>query len=97
MTDADRDRREFVAPVRPQNLLWLVIAAGVAVGIALHGTPHILFNYTYQETYPDRDGKRQRLYMECEYLGWHSQRVLPVDHRCPLFKLLKAPEETVHG
>ena len=77
-------RRARVAWVRASHMLWApIVLGGLLVGL-LVGTPHVLMTYTYS------DGFFGRVYHSCDYLGQHSQRVIPNDGRCPIIRLLKA-------
>ena len=73
------------APFRIRHFIWLVVLAALGIGVALYGTPHLRYIYTYTNAY------EQPYYLSCDYVGWSSQRIIPRGGRCPLFKLLKSP------
>ena len=77
-----------IALIRPRHFIWLAVLAVLGIGMVLFGTPHLRYIYTYTNGY---DG--QPVYLTCDYIGWHSQRFIPGDGRCPLIKLLKYPQE----
>ena len=68
-------------------MLWApVLAAAMLTGLVL-GTPHLRLVYTYAG--PDS----APYYRRCDYVGLHSQRVIPADGRCPLIQLLRPRRE----
>lgn len=73
--------------VRPRQFVWLAALIGIVMGVAVFGTPHIRYIYRYTGSYENP------YYLTCDYAGWHSQRFVPDDGRCPLFKFLKAQRE----
>lgn len=73
-------------PIRLRHLTWLVILTGLGIGAVLYGTPHLRYIYIYTNTYG------QPYYLSCDYIGWHTQRVVPRDGRCPIIQLLKSQQ-----
>jgi hypothetical protein len=69
--------------VRPSKLLWVPALGAIALSLTLYGTPHLLWSYHYTGT-PD-----DKTYLDCLYLGRHSQRVLPIDGDCPIILFFK--------
>ena len=72
-----------VSPVRPRHMIWLAVLGSLWFGVQLYGTPHLRFIYTYKEF------SGHRFYLTCQYAGLHSQKIIPVHGRCPLFVFLK--------
>jgi len=71
--------------VRLRNFVWLALLASIAGCTSGFGTLHVRYIYTYT-------GKASEpYYHRCDYAGWYSQRILPRNGQCPLFRLLKAP------
>ena len=82
------------ALVRPKSLLWLAVVGGLVWAAAEFGSPHLRFQYTYYATGAPSGAEAGRRYVSCDYVGLHSRRVIPRNGRCPMFRLLKAPEGT---
>lgn len=56
-------------------LLWLVVPLGAVTVYQLHGTPHMLWRYSYHETSRPSTLVSGRIYTSCTYLGWGPQEV----------------------
>jgi len=83
----DRERMAFVMPIRPRNLVWIVILACLWGGAEFYGTPHLRIQYTWS-------GKDERPYYHlCDYWGLSSFRIVPADGVCPLFVLARTKRE----
>lgn len=76
-----------VWPVRPGKLLWVPIIAGLWWAVEVYGTPHLRFaaKWTGEPSH--------KIYLECDYVGWHSRRIHPRSGECPLIRLLRAEAE----
>jgi len=74
-----------IVPIRLRHFIWMAVLAALGIGVALYGTPHLRYIYTYTNTY------EQPYYVSCDYVGWNSQRIIPRGGHCPLITLLKSP------
>ena len=72
-----------IALFRLKHFAWSAMLGALALGVALYGTPHLRFIYQYSGS-----GKSV-FYHTCDYVGWHSQRIVPRDGNCPLIQFLK--------
>lgn len=88
-TSQPKRPRVWILPIRLCNLLWIPAIGAILWGITEHGTPHMLFKYTYRDSFVRAEG---RIYTSCDYVGLHSQRLTPGDFKCPLFQFLKDPQ-----
>lgn len=69
--------------VRPTKLLWMPALGAIALALSLYGTPHMLWSYHSTGTLDDK------FYLDCLYLGRHSQRVVPINGECPIILFFK--------
>jgi hypothetical protein len=87
------NRKPRVALVRPSKLLWLPLTAITIGALLVFGTPHLRFQYSYV---PPAATGTNRTYLSCDYIGWHTQRVIPTDGQCPMILFLRRPMELAH-
>lgn len=81
------NRPRFTSPIRIRSVLWLPALLGLLYGAQEEGTPHLRFQYKYE------DRSTYRYFYFCDYVGLHSRRVIPHNGECPLFLMLKEPEK----
>ncbi len=86
-TEQPRKSIFSVSPIRKRNLIWLVGIGFVFAYVAINGTPHLRFKNVYSDH--GEHALKQYVYHECDYVGWHSQTLLPIDGDCPLVLWLK--------
>lgn len=83
----ERSGSRGVAWVRLRHMLWMPILAAAILTSLVRGTPHLRVVYTYSGP------PSAPFYHRCDYVGLHSQSVIPADGRCPLIELLKLNRE----
>lgn len=84
--ETDKQKMPFVAPIRPFNLICvLVLAGGWAVNL-IWGTPHLRVSW-------EASGRADNLYYRlCRYWGLTTFQIRPVDGRCPVIILSRKRE-----
>ena len=70
--------------------LWFIVPVGVWLGITLFGTPHLVLSYRFYDNGRPYDPMAHRVYISCDYLGWHGWHTVPA-HRgtCPWVRFFR--------
>jgi len=73
--------------------LWLIVPLGVWLAISLYGTPHVALSYRFHDNGRPHDPRVSRVYVSCDYLGWHGWQTLLADRgTCPWVRFLRTEE-----
>ncbi len=64
--------------------LWLIPPAALCLAIWLYGTPHVVLSYRFHDNGRQHDPLAHRVYISCDYLGWHGWRTVAAQNgECP--------------
>ncbi len=70
--------------------LWLLGPLSVWAVIMLFGSPHIVLSYRFHDNGRPHDPLAPRVYVSCDYLGWHGwRRVEAKNGQCPWVRFFR--------